>query len=63
MGSIGPKWRKSSRSSSNGNCVEARGNAGGVEVRDSKDVAGPVLAFGGLAWRGFVQHVKARDVS
>lgn len=32
------EWRKSSRSSSqaNGDCVEARANEGGFQIRDSK---------------------------
>jgi len=37
-------WIKSSRSAGNGgNCVEVRRHGGAVEVRDSKDPAGPVL--------------------
>ncbi|MFD0967625.1 DUF397 domain-containing protein [Plantactinospora endophytica] len=51
-------WRKSSRSGG-GNCVEVAGNlAGVVGVRDSKDVAGPVLAFGPGAWASFVAGVR-----
>lgn len=50
-----PKWRKSSHSgdSGTGACVEI---AFGVEVRvrDSKNVAGPRLAFDAAAWRAFV---------
>jgi hypothetical protein len=34
-------WRKSSRSTSNAACVELAGDLGAV--RDSKNVAGPVL--------------------
>ncbi|MEV6816374.1 DUF397 domain-containing protein [Micromonospora sp. NPDC051296] len=49
-------WRKSTRSnSSGGECVEVAENlAGVVAVRDSKDPAGPVLAFDPAAWRSFL---------
>lgn len=52
------QWRKSTRSgASGGNCVEVADNLSGVVgVRDSKDPTGPVLVFGPVAWRAFVQH-------
>jgi len=37
------EWRKSSRSSTNTNCVEVANNLGAV--RDSKNPDGPVLEF------------------
>lgn len=51
-----PVWRKASRSNaSGGDCVEVTDNVPGrVLVRDSKDAAGPVLAFTPAAWRSFV---------
>ncbi|MGI5215686.1 DUF397 domain-containing protein [Plantactinospora sp. CA-290183] len=53
----GAVWRKSGRSSGNGGaCVEVADNLPGiVGVRDSKDPAGPVLAFAPAAWRAFVR--------
>ena len=51
----GPTWTKSSYSSNEGaNCVEVAAVAPGrVRVRDSKDVAGPQLAFCAASWTAF----------
>jgi Domain of unknown function (DUF397) len=54
-----PEWFKSSYSGANGACVEARHRAeGGVEVRDSKDPAGPAFTFSAGAWGAFLAEVK-----
>ncbi len=55
------EWRKSSYSSGNGGaCVEvARNLPGAVAVRDSKDPAGPALAFTPDTWRAFTAGVKS----
>jgi hypothetical protein len=49
-------WRKAEASMSNGQCVEAGHGPGVVAVRDSKDPAGPVLAFSPAQWRAFAQR-------
>src|SRR5260370_7695399 len=55
------EWRKSTRSSSEGqNCVEIATNLPGiVAVRDSKDPDGPELVFTAAVWAAFVRGVKA----
>ncbi|MDT0379354.1 DUF397 domain-containing protein [Streptomyces sp. DSM 42041] len=48
-------WTKSSYSAVNGDCVEVR--AGGpepVQVRDSKALRGPVVAFSAETWAAFL---------
>ena len=47
-------WRKSTRSASNGNCVEVADFGSAVYVRDSKDPQGPILAFDRVAWGGLL---------
>ena len=54
------RWRKSTRSGGNGGeCVEVADNLPGiVAVRDSKDLAGPVLTFAPAAWTAFVNAAR-----
>ncbi|WFE55462.1 DUF397 domain-containing protein [Micromonospora sp. WMMD712] len=51
-------WFKSSRSSSNANCVEVRLGGDAVGVRDSKDPSGPTLAFVAASWASFTLAIK-----
>ena len=53
------RWRKSARSGDNGACVEVRRAGVHIQVRDSKDRSGPVLAFDPSAWTAFLDGLKA----
>jgi hypothetical protein len=52
------EWRKSTRSSTNGSCVEVRKSVRTVQVRDTKDRGGPVLTFPEQAWQEFITAVQ-----
>jgi hypothetical protein len=52
------RWKKSSRSSGNGQCVEMADVDGAVAVRDSKDPTGPVLIFTSGEWTAFLAGAK-----
>ncbi|MEV7780652.1 DUF397 domain-containing protein [Kitasatospora sp. NPDC088351] len=57
------QWRKSTYSGGEGgNCIEvADGVPNTVPVRDSKDPAGPALAFTADGWQAFVAGIRAGD--
>jgi hypothetical protein len=54
-------WRKSTRSSGNGACIEVAFLADAVAVRDSKDRSGPVHVFTPREWAAFVGGVQDRE--
>ena len=53
------RWRKSTRSGANSQCVECADLGTAVGVRDSKDPDGPVLLFERGEWAAFVAALKA----
>ncbi|WP_326796281.1 DUF397 domain-containing protein [Streptomyces sp. NBC_01808] len=56
---VAVSWRKSSHSSGSGDdCVEVAACPSVVHVRDSKDKAGPQLAFTPDAWADFVAFAR-----
>jgi len=59
--SMGPGWRKSSRSGNN-NCVEVLLGAALVRVRDSQDHLGPTLSFSSERWRAFVAALRTGEI-
>ncbi|GAA1799947.1 DUF397 domain-containing protein [Planosporangium flavigriseum] len=52
------RWKKSSRSSGDGQCVEVADLGDAVAVRDSKDPNGPVLVFTPDEWTAFLHSAK-----
>lgn len=55
-------WRKSSYSGGDNECIEvADGVPGDIPVRDSKNIAGPVLTFTPDAWQAFLAGVHAGE--
>ncbi len=54
MSALTAEWRKSTRSGTEGNCVEVRALNSMIEVRDSKKPEGPVLRFTHAEWSAFV---------
>ncbi|MFF3315573.1 DUF397 domain-containing protein [Streptomyces sp. NPDC003035] len=54
----GARWRTSTYSGGNNECVEVAPNLPHlVPVRDSKRPAGPALAFTPRAWRAFLSQL------
>ena len=51
-------WRKSSRSSNSGNCVEVGFGESVVGVRDTKDREGTVLVVSAQRWADFLSRLQ-----
>ncbi|MCA1706618.1 MAG: DUF397 domain-containing protein [Actinobacteria bacterium] len=54
----GAVWRKSSRSSGSGACVEVAQLRGATAVRDSKHPIGPALIISPAEWAAFTTGVR-----
>ncbi|MGW1676318.1 DUF397 domain-containing protein [Saccharopolyspora sp. NPDC002376] len=52
------RWRKSSRSSNYGNCVEVAFSGSAVAARDSKDPDGGQLVLGAATWASFLEGLR-----
>lgn len=57
IGQDNAHWRRSSKSTFNGNCVEVTAINASVFVRDSKDL-GPMVQFSPGRWTAFIDYVK-----
>jgi len=56
---ISLRWRKSTRSIGNGQCVEAaRLTDGRLVVRDSTDMSSPMILFTRRRWLAFIDEIK-----
>jgi hypothetical protein len=56
-------WRKSSHSSSNGQCVEIAHAGPDIAIRDSKNPDGPVLLIAPGQWHALLTAITAGDLS
>lgn len=54
-------WRRSSRCSDVGNCVEVGRRPAGMVLRDSKSAAA-LPGLGDLSWVAFLAHCRAAEV-
>ena len=57
----GAVWRKTTRSSGTGQCVEVATLHSATAVRDSKDPAGPALTFTLSQWAAFTAGIRAGE--
>lgn len=55
-----PEWRRSSNCM-NGECVEVATCHGHVLIRDSAELAGPVLMFAADQWRCFARGISGQQ--
>ncbi|WP_203925960.1 DUF397 domain-containing protein [Virgisporangium ochraceum] len=59
----GPVFRKSTRSTVNGNCIEVGIDEDHVQVRDSKLAGSPVLTFTRAAWSDLLSDLRCCGIS
>ena len=52
------QWRKARRSANNGACVEVAPANGQILIRDSKDLAGPIIQCSASSWHTFLGGAK-----
>ncbi|WP_030107257.1 DUF397 domain-containing protein [Actinoalloteichus caeruleus] len=52
------RWRKSSHSTNNGNCVEIATGTRWAAIRDSKNPDGGALLLGPTQYRNFLRSLK-----
>jgi hypothetical protein len=55
-------WRKSSRSATQGQCVEIACTLTAIGVRDSKNPTGAYLILTPTQWAGFLTRVKSGEL-
>lgn len=55
------EWRKSSRSTASGDCVEVAFVPWAAAVRDSKNTSGPTLAFPISGWEAFRADLHSKQ--
>jgi hypothetical protein len=58
MTELSSEWRKSSKSDTNGACVETAAASGIVLVRDTVNRDGGMLAFSAGAWGAFLGTLR-----
>jgi hypothetical protein len=54
-------WIKASKSANDNACIEMRRNGASIEVRDSKDQAGPVLTFTPAELEAWIDGAKRSE--
>jgi hypothetical protein len=55
------EWRKSSRSTAEGDCVEVAVQPRAVAVRDSKNASGPTLTIPTAGWSAFRADLRGKQ--
>jgi hypothetical protein len=53
------EWFKSSYTTENGLCLEARRTPSGIDLRDSKNPTGPRLRLPAASWATFLSEIRS----